>query len=302
METAVVIPMGPNRQENLQRALEHLESQNVKPAITVICCDGPESNVDPASVQNYTIPVVILNLPKHEPGMVQPRNEGAHFLMRMNDGEEEQFESIPEITHIWFLDSDIVTRPDALEHFVKAMEANDEPRILVGPYDWMPPGQVTPMPDLRNDPRWVSFNEYYPWDVERENLAAGLACFSGNLVWPLDLFKKVGGFWDELHHARCEDGELGLRAVGMGIGVSFVAEARGWHIHHDYSVDVVNEKNARDVPMINARHPWKELGQGGDELFVVDEDGKRFNVRCAGCGENFNSNHIWKHREECEGA
>jgi GT2 family glycosyltransferase len=298
MKAGVVIPVGPNRHDNVQRALEHLSIQTVAPEIVVLVCDGPESHIDPESLKNFPMRMAVLDTEKHEPGLPQPRNVGADLLMKINGGGNEQFESVEEITHVWFLDSDIIMGPDCLEHYHKAMESNGEPRVLVGPYDWMPPGQVEPMPELHNDPRWVSFKDAYPWDVERENLSAGLACFSGNLVWPLDLFRKVGGFWDEMHHARCEDGELGLRAVAMGIGVSFVSEARGWHIHHDFDVDVVTRKNARDVPMINARHPWKELGEGGEELFVVDEDGKRFNVRCV-CGEEFNSALIWEHREHC---
>lgn len=300
MEVGVVIPVGPGRVENLTAAMECLERQTVRPSIIVLCCDGPDAHID-AQVQNWRVPIAILDLAKHEPGMPQPRNVGAKFLMDLNGREDEEFKNIPEITHIWFLDTDIITTPDALEQYIKAMEANDEPRILVGPYDWLPPDVGSPQPELHNDPRWVSFKDAYPWDVERENLAAGLACFSGNLVWPLDLFKKSGGFWDEIHHGRCEDGELGLRAVAMGIGVSFVPEARGWHIDHPYDPEERTRRNARDVPMINARHPWKELGEGGDELFVVDQDGKRFNVRCGKCGENFNSNLIWPHRDECQG-
>lgn len=295
MKVGVVIPVGPGRRENLEQCMRSLVQGTVKPAIIVLVCDGPEAHIDidPTTVP---VPVAILDTPKHQPGMPQPRNVGVQSLLKVQADERS---GIPEITHVWFLDTDIIVAEDALEHYYKAMAANDEPRILVGPYDWLHPGERTPLPDLKNDPRWVSFNDAQPWDVERENLAAGLACFSGNLVWPLDLFKKVGGFWDEMYHGRCEDGELGLRAVSMGIGVSFVSKARGWHLHHDFDPTVVSARNARDVPMINARHPWKELGEGGDELFVVDEDGKRFNVRCGHCKQEFNSALIWAHREEC---
>lgn len=303
MEVGVIIPVGPGREENLETCLKSVIEGTVRPAIIVLVCDGPDAHLN-LSAENCPVPLAILKAPKHEPGMVQPRNVGAKLLMDLR--KDERFKKVPAITHLWFLDTDIIVKSDALEHYRKAMEANDEARILVGPYDWLPDGVREPVTDLHNDPRWVSFKDAYPWDVERENLAAGLACFSGNLVWPIDLFKKVGGFWDEIHHGRCEDGELGLRAVGMGIGVSFVKEARGWHMAHPIDIDLVTARNAIDVPKINARHPWKELGApkelgGGDELFVVDEDGKRFNVRCGKCGDNFNSNFIWEHRDECKG-
>jgi hypothetical protein len=302
MEVGVVIPVGPGRLENLQMVLERVVSQSSPPRIVVLVCDGPDAKVQVAKGM-APVPLAILEAPKpHEPGMEQPRNVGARLLTDLGE-KDERFAGL---THVWFLDSDVIVRWDCLEQYAKAMNANSEERVLVGPYEWLPPGKREPDPALHNDPRSASFAEFQPWDIHKGDLSAGLACFSGNLMWPLDLFQKVGGFWDELHHGRCEDGELGLRAVAMGIGVSYVREARGWHLWHGGApaptpeyLERTARLNSRDVPMLNARHPWKELGEGGDELFVVDEDGKRFNVRCGKCGEEFNSGEIWNHRKEC---
>jgi hypothetical protein len=101
-------------------------------------------------------------------------------------------------------------------------------------------------------------------------LNVGLACFSGNLIWPLLDFKRIGGFWNELHHGRCEDGELGLRAVAQGIPISYASLARGWHLDHPTDVAEKMRRNARDVPMLNERHPWV----AGHDVFVVEEDGR----------------------------
>jgi len=285
VNVATVIPVGPGREANLSEVLQSLRVQTSPPTAIILVLDGPDA--EPSVLpHDYPIPVETLRIPKHEPGQEQPRNAGVRFAV----------EKVPGLTHVWFLDSDIVTLSITLEKFQQAMIAEGEPRILVGPYDWLPPEVRQPMPQLKNDPRWVTFDESYPWEIRREQLSAGLACFSGNLVWPVDLFVKTGGFWDELHHGRCEDGELGLRAVAMGIGVSFVKEARGWHLWHQVDHNGVFQKNARDVPMLNARHPWKDLGEGGEELLVVEEDGKRFNWRCGVCGEEMNSAHIWAHK------
>jgi hypothetical protein len=107
-------------------------------------------------------------------------------------------------------------------------------------------------------------------------------------------FYRVGGFWNELYHGRCEDGELGLRATAMGVPISFAPRARGWHLHHPVNTELIEARNTRDVPMLRVRHPWVE----GNDIFVVDEDGKRFDVKCHHCGEVVNTNKWWEHSGE----
>lgn len=300
MNVAAVIPVGAGREDNLALVLESLSKQTSRLRVVVLVCDGEDaaSSYKPDISHPFGFPVVVARIEKHQPGREQPRNVGVRFAEKAVGAD---------LSHVWFLDSDVIVGPDCLEKYEQAMAAEAEPRILVGPYDWLPPGVRHPLPDLRNDPagvpypgRWGRFDKSQPWEIYRNDLAAGLGCFSGNLVWPTDLFKRVGGFWNELHHGRCEDGELGIRAVAMGIGISFVTGARGWHLDHGRDIGWITRTNAIDVPKLAARHPWREL-EHGDELFVVDEDGKRFNVRCGQCGESFNSNLIWTHQEECNG-
>lgn len=272
--------------------LAAIEAQTVSPALLVLVMDGPDASAAGAVVGD--VPTVMVQAPKHEPGMEQPRNRGVREVERIDAG----------IDTVWFLDSDIIVTPDALGHYVEAMGSAS--RILVGPYDWLPPGVREPLPDLHNDPRLASFDTIGPQEVLINDLSAGLACFGGNLVWPIDEFVRIGGFWEELHHGRNEDGELGLRAVACGIPISYVGGARGWHLWHGGDPAPTPEWtawaqgiNSIDVPKLNARHPWKELGEGGEELFMVDEDGKRFNVRCS-CGWSGNTAEIWGHRASCE--
>lgn len=278
-----MMPVGPGRRENAIAVLNCLAEQTVKPAAIVVVHDG-RTELEPLWYGPVGgAPLLERWYPKHEPGQTQPRNIGVRLLREL----------VSECDHVWFIDSDVLVGPDCLSQFEAAWRSAD-PAILVGPYDWMPAGQREPMPELRNDPRWPSFDA---WDGKprRGDLSAGLGCFSGNLVWPIDEFERVGGFWNELHHGRCEDGELGLRAVAMDVPIVLVPQARGWHMHHDVNTNLVFERNARDVPMLNARHPWVQ----GSGIFVADREGKRFEVTCPGCGANMSTAEWWAHAAAC---
>ena len=286
MRLGIVIPVGPGRQANLEQVLEALGRQTYRPAAILIVQDGPTE--DGSSREgSLEVPVLRVRIEKHRPGDEQPRNVGVRCLV----------ERIPDVSHVHFLDSDVIVGPDCLEHLVGALEQGPEDRIVVAPYDWLPFGIRGPLPQLSNDPRWPSFEQYDPPEVRYGDLAAGLACFSGNLLWPIDRFIEVGGFWNELHHGRCEDGELGLRAVAMGVGISFAKHARGWHLWHPVDMQAAMQRNARDVPMLNDRHPWVQ--QGG--VLMVDRDGKAFDVRCPGCQSVVPTIGWWEHATACGG-
>lgn len=281
----IVVPVGPNRGENVALMLKYLAELTVTPEVVVLVLDGPEASAAAPPLASFPFRVGVINLRyQHHPGLEQPRNVGLR----------EMVERMPEITHAWFLDSDIIVTPEALAQYEIAFHIAGEPTIMVGPYDWLDGTVREPMPELRNDPRWVSFDEYDPTYISRERLNDGLACFGGNLVWPVNEFKRVGGFWNDIHHGRCEDGELGLRAVAEGVPISFVKKARGWHLAHEVNHALAEERNARDVPMLNARHPWVEAGG----LVVVERDGKRFDQRCP-CGELVNTGDYWNHAKGC---
>lgn len=330
-EFAVVMPIGPGRRENVDAAISALNAQEYRPKLLVLVCDGEDAWLNPSTVFT-SMPSRILHLPKHHPGGEQPRNAGVREVDKMRHEFEEMYGSI---SHIWFLDSDIITQPDCLARYVEEMERGGQEGVYIGPYDWLPPGTREIDLDLRNDPdgvappgRWGLFEEHEPGTRYVEDLSKGLACFSGNLVWQIDDFICVGGFWNDLHHGRCEDGELGIRAVAMGIPIGVAVGARGWHLHHDRNFPWIIAANERDVPMLNERHPWMERrctcrhenvqhGLVGEEylgpcsqcdcqgfnpsVFMVEEDGKRFDCACPrGCGWTGNTALIWTHITECE--
>lgn len=279
MKVAVVIPATAGREENLLAVLDALAAQTRQPDQIIVVDDGAQLDLPDCGPR-----VLLAALPKHQPGMEQPRNIGVRLARQLD----------PDVTHAWFVDSDVLVGPDALEQLELASELA-EPRILVAPYDWMPSGQRSPMPELQNDPRWQMFHQSPPERVYRGDLSAGLACFSGNLLWPVDEFQRVGGYWSEIHHGRCEDGELGLRAVAMDVPISFCAAARGWHMWHPVDSAFVEARNARDVPMLNDRHPWMQ--QGG--VFMVDREGKAFAVRCSKCDRSILTGAWWDHAPAC---
>ena len=221
----------------------------------------------------------VVCIPKHEPGREQPRNVGVRFLSEA-------------CSHVWFCDSDIIMAKDALSELAKCLDINDD-GLAYGPYEWMMPGEKEINWGLQNDPRWDMFRSFSYTDTHVGSLGVALGCFSGNLVWNIEQFKRVGGFWNDLHAGRCEDGELGIRACAMNVPMSINSKARGWHVHHDIDVRKIEAKNKRDVPMINERHPYIEK----EGIIIQDEDGKRFGQICEYCGEEINALAYWSHVE-----
>lgn len=309
-DVGVVITTCAGREENLKRCLQYIgDLRFLHPKIISIVYDGCSPEPEPRSAYAGDIPVWRTCIEKHQPGQTQPRNVGF----------EEMVKVMPELTHVWFLDSDLIVPSDTLEHFYNGFCAAPENRILIGPYDWLPEGVIGFIPEMKHmapgqptprgmaDYRWPSFNEFGPevvhqagrppFDGEDEAMArgramgAGLANFSGNLIWPVAEFARVGGFHRDLYHGRCEDGELGLRACEHGIPMSFVRDARGWHVAHPVDMADAIEKNKREIPLLDAMHPWvQNVG-----LLVVDKDGKRFDWKCPDCDEIFNTLSYWEH-------
>lgn len=274
----VVIPVGAGREENVNLMLRYLSVAPLVQAV-ILVLDGVDVAPPHIPAMVDGAPTYTITSVKHRPGMEQPRNLGVRHL----------FHKHPQLTHVWFLDTDILIDVLASTHYAKAAEGNGMDSILIGPYEWMPPGQRARMPGLFNDPRWEMFNERKGERLIGE-LGVALGNFSGNLVWPIKQFIDVGGFHPMLHHGRCEDGELGLRAGSYQVPMTLVPEARGWHVWHPVNAELVNQRNARDVPLLNHWHPWVE--QKG--LIVTQQDGARFDYECE-CGLVINSGEMWSH-------
>jgi GT2 family glycosyltransferase len=300
----VVITAPAGREQNLSHVLRALAAQTVQPLAVVLVFDGTPAYA-PSEPHTPTFPVEI---PKHQPGSEQPRNVGVRELQRVE----------PECTHVAFVDSDVQLAPNALQAYTDAYDANPEPRVLVGPYDWLPAGMVGIHPDgpfFQLDDRRGSngFADFDPDHIIRGDLTsldvndpetigtvsflmgAGGAQYGGNLVWPIDLFTGIGGFHPSMFHGRCEDGELGFRAIAHGIGVSFVREARGFHLHHSRNMEWILRANARDVPLFKTWHPWLD----DYRTIATVKDGVRFTFPCPRCHEPIDTREYWTHYNGC---
>lgn len=282
----VVIPTCRGREENLKLVLSSLDAQTRLPLQVVIVYDG----CDPFDVGPHPYPIRHVMIEKHSPGHEQPRNVGVRHLQV----------SCPEAAYAWFLDGDIMVGPECLEEYYRAhVVCGGEPHIILGPYFFLPAGQQGIRPEVPLDTyRNISFQQYGVEHILRSELGSGLACFGGNMVWPIERFMEVGGFHPDLHHGRCEDGELGLRAASLGIGISFAAKARGYHQYHDVDYISARRKNERDVPLLNSIHPWVE----GKGLIVTAEDGARFDFKCPTCDVQVNSLLYWEHASTHDGS
>lgn len=288
----VVIPVGPGRRDNVDLSLAYLATQTglseEAPLEVQIVCDGPAAWADCGSVttSDPRLLVDVVGMEKHAPGHEPPRNVGVRMLVGRR----------PSVDHVWFLDSDIILEPQALQAFLEALDGREPDGVLCGPYDWGSAGlrEMVPRGDSRveiHDYRWAMFDENPPHEKLFFHLGAALANFSGNLVWPVAEFKRIGGFHWDLTAGRCDDGCLGVRAAVHGIASSFVAAARGLHISHPINLEWVHQANARDVPLINQWHPYiQELG-----VIPRNLDGVRFNMICQECGEEINTLEIWEH-------
>ena len=298
-DVGVVITAPAGRGQNLSRVLQALQAQTLQPKAIVLVFDGCE----PYALPEAHTGIHAVRIDKHGPGREQPRNVGVRELQRV----------APECEWVWFLDSDVQPAPDCLAAFASALDANPARRVLIGPYDWLPDGVMSIQPDgpfFQWDDRRGSngFADFEPDHVIKGDITAldpedgqtrgtvsflmgaGGAQYGGNLVWPLDAFTRIGGFHPELHHGRCEDGELGFRAIAHGIGVSFVRDARGYHLSHDRDMPKILAMNAIDVPKLHQFHPWlidyKRVPFGG----VV-----KYDFHCGVCGSTVDSTAWWEH-------
>lgn len=281
MTVGVVIPVGDGRLENLRLVLAHLMNGTERPEWVVIVCDGLTTGVTYESLEvvndGMDPEVIIVECKKHQPGMEQPRNVGVRVLQT------------DDISHVWFLDSDVLPAYYALAGHKHALNQVGFDAISIGPYDWLPPGIREPREDIHSDQRWPMFRDRGVGPFVAD-LGVALGCFSGNLMWPIDRFVEVGGFHPALHHGRCEDGELGLRAAAHRIPMGLAISARGWHLDHPRNHEEIIRRNARDVPLINEWHPWVEQ----EGLILTEEDGVRFDFQCT-CGQRMNTLEMWRH-------
>lgn len=204
-DLSVVIPTY-NRAGQLVRCLDSLTAQELDPARfeVIVVIDGSTDetqNVLGTMTPSYRLRAFV----QENAGPGAARNAG----VRLAEGRIGVF-----------IDDDILADPKLLSTHLAVHELGREVIAL---------GSVIVELERPSDP----FARYFAdWYAEHDaKLARGdreptyMDCYSNNMSMPLDVFRRLGGFVEDL--PRSEDVELGYRAFEEGVPFAFLAQARG---------------------------------------------------------------------------
>lgn len=177
-----------------------------------------------------------------------PRNIGASHIN-------------PESIGMYFVDSDVILPPDRVQVMINNYKKLSDPnRVIIGPYHFLnneidagndPEWYTKEIRNFAQDVRWESFNKCKV-DETHTGISFALACFSGNIFIPRQLFIDAKGFWEQLG-AGVEDGEFGLRLARMGAVFSLDKDLLGFHNPHEITGERTKDLR-KYVDMINLRH------------------------------------------------
>lgn len=225
-QLSFVIPVY-NRRNNLYLVLHGLAYQTCKDFEVVVCDDG--STDKPLEVLGGFDKYFPVKYYRHA-------RDGYRVCLARNQGVRL---SRQDATHIWFLDSDVVLHPHAVENALRILKR--KPGVVVaGRYDWLRARKTTPA--LVKD--WEAFKDVYtrddgrtaPWDDEKEILCSG-AARSGNLIIPIKAFYATGGFDEDLEGVGGEDCEFGYALRFKDFMMVMSESIGGLHMDHKATYD-----------------------------------------------------------------
>ena len=200
-----------------------------------------------------------------------------------------------------FADSDVILSPSALPLYNQDMSDNPN-RIVLGIYHWLHPmkiakedivnrfddiihHQIEKIPlnrpqthNICRDMRLKDFESTTPNEVHQQpgHLSDGLACFSGNICWPKDLFWGIGGYDNHLHAGAHEDGLSGLEAYFKSYGISYDKRIIGGHLYHDRDISYVQSIKWQEIQYINSR--FKDEPEFHGVLEQSEEEMRRLGI------------------------
>lgn len=216
-----------DRADNLRLVLQGLEQQTEQEFAVVVCDDGSTDDTEEV-VASFAGSLSIVYCWRardgYDPGAV--RNKGVRYLPRA-------------VTHIWFLDSDVILSPGAVEHALTKHLGPHPEVVVAGRYDWL-------RPDVRRAPFEGQFaaDHRSKWDCDEIVRCSG-AALTGNLIVPLDIFLKTGGFDPNLKGMRAEDCEFGYNLRSKGYMMVMCEHIVGYHLCH--SPVLASEESVRGV-------------------------------------------------------
>lgn len=224
-----------NRAENLALTLRALALQTTYDFRVVVSDDGSTDNTREVVDSYRSFFRIKYTTHPHDGYRVSlVRNRGMRIV---GDGT----------THVWFIDSDVVLNPRAVERGLRIIEKRPN-TVVCGRYDWLPPMKVTKqdlekrwedlvsarLPRYRvdhdlgivgDDPRKVE------WNCQKEISVFRGATLSGNLIVPMSWLVMTGGF-DENIEGQGQDCEFGYHLQELGAKVVFCECIRGYHLSH----------------------------------------------------------------------
>jgi len=170
----------------------------------------------------------------------QPRNKGARQA---------------ENPFYIFADSDVILPPNTLALYNEDM-SNNPSRIMLGIYHWLHPMIVTHKDVIErfDDVIHHRLQKIPLSEPQTHNICrAALACFSGNICWPKDLFWGIGGYDNHVHAGAHEDGLSGLTAYFKGYGISYDKRIVGGHLYHGRNVNYIQSFKWQEIEYINSQ-------------------------------------------------
>jgi GT2 family glycosyltransferase len=198
------------RREAVRRLLDGFAAQLEDPAAAagvdvLVIVDGSTDGTREL-LENLCYPMPVTVIWQENAGLAAARNRGLESAR----GDV-----------VWFLDDDMLLAEGVLARHRRAHESGPE-RLLVGPC--LPPPDRPMVPTIR---RWA---EHQYATLARAGAVEDALYFSAaNTSGPTGLWRRVGGFAENLPGWGGEDYELGLRLLGAGVPIAYDADAVVWH-------------------------------------------------------------------------
>ena len=183
--------------------------------------------------------------------------------------------------NILLTDADILLAPESLAHLCNIAKAN--PSVIVaGRYDWLTPMSIRPRDVYYNwdkliaehlqpleivgepkgivgiDPRYRTNPHMFDGELPQAQFAAVL--FAGVLMFPKELYVRLGGFDEQMIGHGGQDCELSIRAQQANCYTIFSGRVHGYHMYHDRD-QVANQKACnKNVRYIARKHDLASAG------------------------------------------
>ncbi len=209
MKISVVIP-SHNRSDALQITLEHLALQSFDGDWEAVIVNNNSTDDTDEVVRAWQSKFPVALSLEHEkfPGAASTRNAGA----KVASGE-----------YLVFIDNDILTKPDFLEHHIEALQQY--------PNSWIN-GQVINLPEQENSVFGEFRKPFYPTFAVSEEAREVLGITGQNLSLPRQQFLHLNGFDRDFYSG--EDNELAMRGRKQ-FGIKTLLVPNIVVIHNDWA-------------------------------------------------------------------